>query len=627
MAKDKTDFTRAPENHKPHLRQDGFRCGVSPLAQAKKESCYSRTTSACARGFTFRIAGEAGQGIASSGLIFSKTALRLGYFVYDAIDYPSLIRGGHNVYSARVSDRKIFSLQKKVDLLVALNENAVKFHLQELSQNAVIVFNSDKISGKIVSKKAVFLGAPLISLAKAAGGQEVMKNNVALGIVAFLLKADFAVLSSVIKDVFSSARPEIIDLNIKAARAGFDYASNKLVYFAQKNFKGSSLSFSLSKNPLKGAELLLSGNDAICLGAAAAGCKFFSAYPMTPINSLINYFAAKAKDLNMVYYQPEDEIAGINSAIGASAAGLRSMVATSGGGFSLMVEAFGMAAMAEVPLVVVEGQRPGPSSGMPTLSGQGDLGFILSASQDDFPRIVLAPGDSEECFWQTIKAFNLADKYQCPVVILVDKNLCENRESIAAFNEESIKIDRAIMSAADQQKYYKRYLLTKTGISPRPIVGRKGSTFLANSYEHDEEGFFSDAAKTRKEMMEKRMRKFELLKKEMPHPLVFGDKGADMGLISWGSNKGAILQAQTILAGQGIKTKFMHLNFLFPFPTKAVGEFLARTKNILLVEQNISGQLVSLIRQETGFEVRNKLLKYDGRAISPEEIIERIKTK
>lgn len=567
--------------------------------------------------FTFRIAGEAGQGIASSGLIFSKTALRLGFFVFDAIDYPSLIRGGHNVYSARVSDRKIFSLQKKVDFLVALNENAVKFHLQELSQNAVIVFNSDKISGKIVSKKAVFLGAPLISLAKAAGGQEVMMNNVALGIAIFLLKADFAVLSSVIKDVFSGAKTEVIDLNIKAAKAGFD--------FAQKNFKGSNFSFSLSKKSLKGAKLLLSGNDAICLGAVAAGCQFFSAYPMTPINSLISYFAAKAKDLNMVYYQPEDEIAGINSAIGAAAAGLRSMVATSGGGFSLMVEAFGMAAMAEVPLVVIEGQRPGPSSGMPTLSGQGDLSFILSASQDDFPRIVLAPADPQECFWQTIEAFNLADKYQCPVVILVDKNLCENRESITAFNEESVKTDRAIMPAANQQKYYKRYLLTKTGISPRPIVGRRGNTFLANSYEHDEEGFFSDDAKTRKEMMEKRMRKLELLKKEMPKPFVFGDKGADIGLISWGSNKGAILQAQVILEELGIKTKFMHLNFLSPFPAKAVGEFLAKTKNILLAEQNISGQLVSLIRQETGFEIKNKLLKYDGRQIMPEEIAERVK--
>jgi 2-oxoglutarate ferredoxin oxidoreductase subunit alpha len=572
--------------------------------------------------FTFRIAGEAGQGITSAGLIFSKTAARLGFFVFDAIDYPSLIRGGHNVFSTRVSREKIYSLGQGVDFLVALNENAVKVHLKELSQGAVVVFNSDRISSKIVSKKAAFFGVPLISLAKAAGGQEVMMNNVALGITAFLLKADFAVLSSVIKDVFSGAKPEIIDLNIKAAKAGFDYAKN--------NFKEAKLLFNLSKIApkkagLKGAKLLLSGNDAICLGAVAAGCKFFSAYPMTPINSLISYFAVKAKDLNMVYYQPEDEIAGINSAIGASATGLRSMVATSGGGFSLMVEAFGMAGMVEVPLVVVEGQRPGPSSGMPTLSGQGDLGFILSASQDDFPRIVLAPGDPEECFWQTIEAFNLADKYQCPVVILVDKNLCENRESVPAFNEASVKIDHLTMSLADQKKDYKRYLLTKTGISPRPIVGRKGNTFLANSYEHDEKGFFSDDAKIRKDMMEKRMRKLKVLKKEMPKPLVFGSKETDIGLISWGSNKGAILQAQAILQERGIKTKFMHLNFLFPFPAKAVGEFLNSAKNILLVEQNISGQLVSLIRRETGFEIKNKLLKYDGRMILPEEIVERVK--
>lgn len=567
--------------------------------------------------FNFRIAGEAGQGIASAGLTFAKIAVRSGYFAFDYSEYPSLIRGGHNVYSARVSKEKVNSPYLSVDFLIALNQEAIDSHKDQLSTEAIVILNSDKASFSNIKKGINLCSAPLIKLAIDSKGSEVMMNNVALGITAFLLKVDFSILELVIKEVFSWASPQIIDLNIKVALKGFNFAKN--------NFKTIKFPFSLSKRTLKGAKLLLSGNDAFCLGAIKAGCKFFSAYPMTPINSIITYFASKAKELGIVYFQPEDEIAAINSALGAAVCGLRSMTASSGGGFSLMVEALGMAGMTETPLVVIEGQRPGPSSGMPTWTGQGDLRFVLTASQDDFPRIVLAPGDVEECFWLMISAFNLAEKYQLPVIILTDKYLSENRETIKLIDETKVKINRGkTFSLENCPQNYKRYSFIKDGISPRAFVGQAKEPFFTTSYEHDEFGFANDDVKNRKLMMEKRMKKLETVEKEMPKPIVYGSKKSKIGLISWGSNKGIILEAQKILIDQKIETSFLHLNFLNPFPSKSIIEF-CQNRRVLLIEQNISAQLGGLIAEKTGIKIENQFLKYDGRPFFPEEIVEKVK--
>jgi 2-oxoglutarate ferredoxin oxidoreductase subunit alpha len=567
--------------------------------------------------FIFKIAGEAGYGIASAGLIFSKTAQRQGYFVFDFNEYPSLIRGGHNVYGARISSQEIYSPLSGIDILVALNQKAIDQHLGELKDNAAVIFDSETTKKPKVSPKINFFPLPLTRLATESGGQEVMRNNVALGAATFLLQADFSVFEKVIRDVFSSAKPEIVDLNIKVALAGFE--------FAQKNFKKPLQKISLKKR--KNNKLLfLAGNDALALGAVKAGCKFFSAYPMTPINSLLAYLAARAKELGLVYFQPEDEIAGINSAIGAAHCGLRSMTATSGGGFSLMVEALGMAGMTETPLVIIEGQRPGPSSGLPTWTSQGDLKFALSASQDDFPRIVLAPGDVEEAFWLMIEAFNLAEKYQTPVIVLVDKYLCESRQTVAIFDESQIRIDRGSwFSPAGPLEDYQRYQITSSGISPRLRAGQPGTSFCVSSYEHDEFGFAREDAKTREKMMEKRMRKLEGLQKELPEPQVFGQKEAKIGLVSWGSNKGAILEAQKILLAEGLKTGFLHLNFLSPFFAEPVERFYQNHEKVLLIEQNFTSQLTGLIREKTGIEIKEKLLKYDGRPFFPEEIVKRVK--
>lgn len=566
--------------------------------------------------FIFTIAGEAGYGIASSGLIFSKTALRSGYFIFDFNEYPSLIRGGHNVYGARVSSRQISSPVQGIDFLIALNQEAIDLHLDELKAGAAVVFDEETVKIPAKTKdKIAFFALPLTKLALAAGGQAVMRNNAALGAAAFLLNADFSVFEKIIGEVFSSAKAEIIDLNIKVGQAGFD--------FAEKNFKKPLANLSLKKR--KNEKLLfLSGNDALALGAVKAGCKFFAAYPMTPINSLISYFAGKAKNLGLVYFQPEDEIAGVNSAIGASHCGVRSMVATSGGGFSLMVEALGLAGMTEIPLVVIEGQRPGPSSGLPTWTSQGDLKFALSASQDDFPRIILAPGDVTEAFCQIVDAFNLAEKYQTPVIVLVDKYLCESRASLKTFDESLAKIDRGLLLDSIPQGY-QRYRLTESGISSRARAGAPGGSFWVSSYEHDESGFAREDSSSRIKMMEKRMKKMETLEREMPEPEKFGQKEAKIGLIGWGSSKGTILEAQKILLDESFKTEFLHLNFLSPFPTKAVEDFCRNHEKILAIEHNFTGQLASLVREKTGREIKEKLLKYDGRSLFPEDIAQRVK--
>ncbi len=570
---------------------------------------------------TWKIGGEAGYGIMSSGLIFGKTCLRSGYFVVDTNEYPSLIRGGHNTYIVRAAREEIFSIVKPVDILIALNKNAIDYHKDELSQDSHVIFDTDRISKEDtkVLKKSKLYPIPLISLAKESGGQEIMANTVALGATIALLDGDFEILSDVIADVFGTSKKEIIDINIAVARAGFNYV--------KKNFPGK-ISYSLEKQKNKRDLMFLSGSEAVALGAVRAGCKFFAAYPMTPINPIINYFAKNGPDLGIVYKQPEDEISAINMAIGASFAGVRSMTATSGGGFSLMAEGYGMAGMTETPLVIIEGQRPGPATGLPTWGGQADLKFVLHAAQDEFPRIILAPGDPEECFWLTAEAFDLAEKYQTTALVLIDKHLGESRYWSPIIDSSGYKIDRGfLMSEADQQKDYKRYELTKSGISPRPIPGREGFTFRVNSDEHSEYGFSEESAENRVAQMEKRMRKLELCQKEIPDPKVYGDKNAKIIFVGWGSSKGSILEAQKILAEQKIATKFLHLTYMNPLPQKFLEKFFGAIKKekVLMVEQNYTAQCAALIREKIGYEIKDKFLKYDGRPFYPEEIVEKVK--
>jgi 2-oxoglutarate ferredoxin oxidoreductase subunit alpha len=381
--------------------------------------------------------------------------------------------------------------------------------------------------------------------------------------------------------------------------------------------------------------MVIAGNEAMALGALAAGLKFAAIYPMTPISSILTSLAAWEKETDIVLRQPEDEIAGINMAIGASFAGVRSLVATSGGGFALMNEALSLAGITETPVVVIFGQRSGPATGLPTCTGQEDLLYALNAAHGEYPRILLAPGDAQECFYLTAQAFNLADIYQTPVVILVDKLVCEAHQTVVPFNFEEVKIDRGKIvvvptTVKAETEIFPRYQLTADGISPRIFPGQ-GKIVKGNSDEHNEFGFSDETGENRVRQMEKRQQKLAQLDKALPSPALYGPEEADLTLVGWGSVKGPILEAMSNFnlpaGGQrpNKKVNFLHLNWLRPFPAQAVKESLSKAKRLLLVENNYQGQLGDWIRLQTGIEIKEKFLKYNGHQFYPEEIADKIK--
>lgn len=564
----------------------------------------------------WKIGGEAGFGIMVSGLTFSKTISRAGYQIFETNDYPSLIRGGHNVVSVSICDQEIKAAYKPVDLLVALNKETVELHRNELSCHSVIIYDGKdyQLTKGDFIPDIKLCSVPLLSLAKGQGGNILTRNTVALGASMAVLGIDFKLLTSVIDDQFIKKGEAVVKQNISAAKVGFDYV--------RKNYP--KLAFGLINKPAVSPQAVLTGCEAISLGAIAAGMKFFSAYPMTPINGIITYLASVSKKMGFIYKQPEDEIAAINMAIGASFTGVRSMVATSGGGFSLMVEGLGLAGMTETPLVIVMGMRPGPSTGLATWTGQGDLKFILNASQGEFPRLVLAPGDLQEAYNLTIEAFNLADRFQTPVFVLVDKFLCESRRTIneKELTDFPIKIDRGKLinknsSISFEKNRYRRYELTDDGISPRAIPGLN-LPFIANSYEHDEYGFSTEEEQMIKKMVEKRRKKQYGAAQLVPQPVVYGNPTAEVTLVGWGSTKGVVQEAIRQL---GNKVNYLHLNYLNPFPSAAVGKILSQAKRVIDIEGNSTAQLALLIREKTGFEIKDKILKYNGRPFYPEDII------
>ncbi len=377
--------------------------------------------------------------------------------------------------------------------------------------------------------------------------------------------------------------------------------------------------------------MVINGNQAICLGAVAAGCRFISAYPMTPATSIFEWMSTHAARLGIVTKHTEDEIAAICMAIGAAHVGARAMTATSGGGFSLMVEALGLAGMTETPLVIVEVQRPGPSTGMPTRTGQGDLLFILHASQGEFPRIVLTPGTVEECFDAGWRPFNLAEQYQCPVIILVDKFLASSLRAIERddFHFEAVKVDRGKLLTEQELDQlsddYKRYAITETGISPRALPGHPKAVFVACSDEHAEDGHFEDEdPENRVRMVQKRLRKLEVAAEEMRAPALYGPQQADITFIGWGSSYGPILEAVDRLNEEGDKANFLHFTDIWPFPMEKVSSLLESAKYLVDVKNNATGQFASFLSSYAGRQVDHKILRYDGRPLSPEYILARL---
>jgi 2-oxoglutarate ferredoxin oxidoreductase subunit alpha len=563
---------------------------------------------------SFKIAGEAGQGLQAIGHVLAKSLARGGLYVFANQDNESRIRGGHNFFQVRVSDKPVNAISNQIHLIVALDERGVLEHKGELVQNGVIMFDGEKI--KIRDAGENLLSVPFERLANEKTGKNIMANSVAVGAMLSLVRYDFDILKVVLNDVFGAKGSDIVQQNIDAAKAGYDYA---------KAHPNSRFNYSVQSNTRSSNRLLINGNEALASSALISGCKFMSSYPMSPSTPIQQFYASKMKEYNVVFEQAEDEVAAINMAIGASFTGVRSMVATSGGGFSLMVEGISLSGMTETPVVVVVCQRPGPATGFPTRTEQGELEFIIHAGHGEFPRVVFAPGTPEQAFYLTSKAFNLADRYQIPAFILSDQYLSDSYFTTERFDTSRITIDRGQFFKEwnpEVQGEYKRHLITDSGISPRLVPGGVGGFVTTDSDEHTEDGRITELAMVRIANVRKRLKKLELLRNEIEPPYMYGPTDAETILIGWGSTYGPIKEATEMLLDQGGKVRMMHFSEIWPFPAQPVIEELGKAKLKVCIESNATGQLARLIRTETGMEIDARILRFDGRPITPNHILQ-----
>jgi len=598
-----------------------------------------------------KIVGPAGFGIKVTGFILAKFFLRLGKNVFAYTEYPSLIRGGHNIYQVDISGNKVNSSKEKADILIALSSEALAKELKEskVKEDGLVIVDKevDLAQENLINKSDIeLIKAPLIKSAEFAGNK-LMKNIVALGVLLGVCGLELDKLNDVLQDIFA-AKEGVAEKNILAARAGYDWVS--LSAFATNNpnatadklkvFKKVLIKSKKDKEPARrslgegGQQLLMTGNQACALGVVAAGCQVYVAYPMTPASEILHVLEAKQEETGILVHQPEDEIAGIHVAIGASFAGARAATGTSGGGFALMNEGFSLLGMTETPLVVFEVMRPAPATGNPTWSDQGDLKWVVSAAHGEFPRVVVAPGLPEQCFDLVQHAFNLAEKFQTPVIVLSDKHLGESTFTVSeeVFNE----IDKRVSSVQYQVSkkdngLFKRYQITTDGVSPRTLPGTVNGEHIANSDEHDEFGYSDESSANRIKQMDKRMKKTAGIIKEIPLPKVYGQEDADITLVCWGSALGACIDAVNLQKQENKKSKkqnankinVIHFSYVWPMPD-GLDNFLAKFKKLVLVENNKTGQLGQLIRQETGIEIKDKILKYDSRPFWQEEIASRL---
>jgi 2-oxoglutarate ferredoxin oxidoreductase subunit alpha len=568
---------------------------------------------------TIGIGGAAGDGLDKSGDALAKTASRLGLHVYAYNSYQSIIRGGHIWLRVRLGQEKVASHGDHLHALIALNQDTIERHAPEIVPGGVLLFNSDKLRSNAHLRDNVLVAPlPVGELTKPFGAvQPVMQNTVALGALLFLLGLDFDVTAEVLSDTFIHKGKPVVDQNVNLARTGYDYARERFVPL------GCRWNFSRKRRPF------VTGNEAIALGAVAAGCKFYAAYPMTPASAILHWMAAHGERCGVVVKQCEDELAVANMAVGAGFAGVRSMCGTSGGGFALMTEAIGMAGMIEAPVVFVEVQRGGPSTGIPTKTEQGDLNQVFGASQGDYPRIIIAPTDTTDCFHSTVEAFNLAEKYQLPVLIISDLLVSEHPETVEPEDlPASVPIDRGEMVTSwnGDQGPFKRYALTQSGISPRTIPGTANTLHVAATDEHDEQGIlisdvFTNSA-VRRKMAEKRMKKLSLALRELPSPRLEGPDHAEVTLVGWGSTQGVIREAVKQLAAAGIRANQLHFRYLLPFHSREARAILDGCKRTICVEGNYTGQFARHLRAETGYTVHDHILKYDGEPFEPHHIVE-----
>lgn len=553
------------------------------------------------------IGGAAGQGMDTLSHLFEKLVQRSHYYVFTNKDYMSRIRGGHNFIQVRFGTEPVLGHETEVDLIVALNEETIKIHEHKLKDGGHMIGDFTSFPEGASSKDASkIIDIPLKALAVETGNVRTL-TVVALGLLAKYFGFEPLVAHQLLQERFKG----LAAVNQLAFDKGFEFGQ---VYKAIPEGKAEN-------------QIVISGNEAIALGAIAGGLSFYAAYPMTPSTSVMDYLSEKQNAAKFVVEQAEDEIAGINMALGASFAGVRAMTGSSGGGVSLMTESLGLAGIMETPLVVINVQRPGPATGLPTRTEQSDLSFLLTASHGEIPRMIISVRNPEDAFYQTARALNIADKYQMLVILMNDQYLADYTKTVDAFDFEKIKIERHIASPDEiaDAEIYKRYKLTEDGLSPRLLPGAaKGQIVITDSDEHDEFGHITESAEVRIAMMHKRMKRLDLLMKEVVlEPNTFGATKPKYTLVGWGSTEGPIAEAVELLKDMGHSVGALVFGDVFPLPEKKLLEAQEQGTIFIDVEQNYTGQLAKLIRQETGIKMEHALLKFDGRQISAQEIVNR----
>lgn len=573
---------------------------------------------------TIRLGAAAGDGIQSAGEILTRMLSMSGQYVCTYNGNQSLIRGGHVWFHIHAGNWRVTSLGFGIDYMLALNQVSYDEHINKINKGGAIIFDPKQVKENSIPKGVTAIRLPLTEIALKYDKRPLMKNTVGIGSLAALLGIDKKEIGEVIEMQFGSKGKQIVDGNISAALEGYDMTRKSFV-------PTKSLDLDYGKK-----RLFSHADFALAAGAVSAGCRFYAAYPMSPASPILHYMAANAEKMGISVLLAEDEIAAMGATIGAAFAGARAMCGTSGGGFALMQEGFGMAAMNETPIVVVDVMRAGPSTGLPTKTSQGDLNMMLGISQDDFPRVILAPRNPEETFNYMSKAFNLAEKWQVPVIVLLDFGIGDG--GYATLDnldfEEPIDRGKLITEVGEVGKWFKRYELTKDNVSPRVLPGTPNGMFVAKTDEHDEFGHdLSDveaglehAVEKRILMMEKRMGKLDGIARELNLPEVVGPSGAEVTLVSWGSTSNPVREALKVLWAEGAKVNSMEFTDIFPLRWKDVASLLKKAKHLVDVEANYTGQMAGLIARETGITIKDRLLSFSGEPLEPEEVVNKVKS-
>jgi 2-oxoglutarate ferredoxin oxidoreductase subunit alpha len=555
------------------------------------------------------LCGQAGQGIQTVEHLLTRIFKLAGYNVFATKEYMSRVRGGVNSTEIRLSSRKVSAFVDRIDILIALNAGAVRHIERRISAKTIILAERAELGGDFDADRYRFIDVPFTETASRIGNK-IYSNVVAVGTIAGAFKIEPVVVTDYVKRFFSAKAADIVEKNLEAVNAGYELGTALL--------GSSEIKIDISSNASVQNELLLSGAEAVGLGAIAGGCDFVSSYPMSPSTAVLVFLAKHGRDFGIIAEQAEDEIAAMNMAIGAWYAGARAMVTTSGGGFALMTEGLSLAGMLESPIVIHLGQRPGPATGLPTRTEQADLELALYAGHGEFPRIILAPGKIDDAFYLTQKAFDLAAKYQVPVFVLTDQYFLDSYYNVASLDLSGVRVEKHVV---ETRKGYKRYELTDDGISPRGIPGFGKGLVVVDSDEHDTEGHITEDLDLRVAMVDKRLGKMDLIRAEAVPPELTGPENYTTLVVCWGSTYNVVNEAIRSLARDNIS--LLHFKQVYPLHESSV-DYLRKARKLIIVESNATSQFGKLIKLQTGMDIENKILKYNGLSFSVEEVIERL---